>query len=59
LGWFTSVETEIVGGYSTSSCPSPTTSKVVRFAVQLQQLDTHFLCDAQKDSVHPLQCSAA
>ena len=33
----------------------PTISKVVRLAVQLQQLETHFLCDAQKDSVHPLQ----
>ena len=59
LRWFTSVEIESVGGYWTSRCPSPTTSKVVRLAVQLQQLDTHFLCDAQKDSVHPLQCSAA
>ena len=59
LRWFTGVETEIVGGYSTSSCPSPTTSKVVRLALQLQQLDTYFLCDAQKDSVHPLQCSVA
>jgi hypothetical protein len=28
---------------------------MVRLAVQLQQLETHFLCDAQKDSVHPLQ----
>jgi hypothetical protein len=37
----------------------PTTSKVVRLAVQLQQLETHFLCDAQKDYVHPLQCSSA
>ena len=59
LRWFTSVEIESVGRYSTSSCPSPTTSKVVRFAVQLQQLETHFLCDAQKDSVHPLQHSVA
>ena len=59
LRWFTSVKTESGGGYSTSSCPSPTISKVVRLAVQLQQLETHFLCDAQKDSVHPLQCSVA
>ena len=39
--------------------PSSTTSKVVRLAVQLQQLETHLLGDAQTDSVHPLQCSAA
>jgi hypothetical protein len=26
----------------TSSCPSPTTSKAVRLAVQLQQLETQF-----------------
>jgi hypothetical protein len=38
---------------------APTTSNVVRLAVQLQQLDAHFLCDAQTDSVHPLQCSVA
>jgi hypothetical protein len=43
LRWFTSVETESVGGYSTSSCPSPTISKIVRLAVQLQQLKAHQL----------------
>ena len=59
LRWLTSEETESVGEYSTSNCPSPTTSTVVRLAVQLQQLKTHFLCNAQTDPVHPLQCSAA
>ncbi len=32
---------------------------MVRFAVQLHQLEAHLFGDAQKDSVHPVQSSAA
>ena len=59
LRWITSVEIESVGGYWTSRCPSPTTGKVVRLAVQLQQLETHILGNSLAHLVHPLQCSAA